>query len=55
MRRHWPAGRDRFYQRAIHSEEFVPIVAVGVVEQFAQSPHRKGLRFVHARNVLRPG
>jgi hypothetical protein len=53
--RHWPAGRDRFYQHAIRSEKFVPIVAVGVVEQFAQCPHREGLRLVHARNVLRPG
>jgi hypothetical protein len=55
LSRHWPAGRDRLYQRAIRSEEFVPIVAVGVVEQFAQRPCRESMRFVHAWNVLRHG
>jgi hypothetical protein len=54
--RHWPAGHDRLYQRAIRSEEFIPIIAVGVVEQFEQRLCREGLRcFVHARNVLRHG
>jgi hypothetical protein len=28
--RHRPARRDRLYQRAIRSEELVPIIAVGV-------------------------
>jgi hypothetical protein len=47
---------DRLYQRSIRSEEFVPIVAVGVVEQFAQCLRRKGLRLVHAaRNVILHG
>jgi hypothetical protein len=52
--RHWLIYGDRLYQRAIRSEEFVPIVAVGDVEQFAQCPCRK-LRLVHARTVLRHG
>jgi hypothetical protein len=51
--RHRPAGRDRLYQRAIRSKEIIPVVAVGVVEQFAQRLCRKGLHF-HARNVLLP-
>jgi hypothetical protein len=55
LSRHWSAGRGRLYQRAIGSEEFVPIVAVGVVEQFAQRPRRESMRFVHAWNVLRHG
>jgi hypothetical protein len=33
--RHWPARRDRFYYRAVRSDKLVPIVAVGVIEQFA--------------------
>jgi hypothetical protein len=33
--RHWLTGVDRLYQRAIRSEELVPIAAVGVVEQLA--------------------
>jgi hypothetical protein len=49
--RHWLTGLDRFYQRAIRSEEFVPIVAFGVVEQFAQRLCRRGLRLVYARNA----
>jgi hypothetical protein len=53
--RHWLIFGDRFYQRAIRSEELVPIVALGVVEQVAQCLHREGLRLVHARNVLRHG
>jgi hypothetical protein len=55
LSRHWLIFGDRLYQRAIRSEEFVPIVAVGVVEQVAQCLHREGLRLVHARNVLRHG
>jgi hypothetical protein len=38
---------DRLYQRTIRSKKFVPIVAVGVVEQFAQCPYREALSFVH--------
>jgi hypothetical protein len=37
---------------AIRSEEFVPIVAVGIVEQFAQCLRRNGLRLVHARERM---
>jgi len=55
MRAFFRAGRDRLYQRVIRSEEFVPIVAVGVVEQFAQRPCRESMRFVHTWNVLRHG
>jgi hypothetical protein len=50
--RHWLTGLDRLYQRAIRSEEFVPIVALGVVEQFAQCPYREVLRLVHARERM---
>src|SRR6516162_1567857 len=50
--RHRPARRDRLYQRAIRSEELVPIVAVGIVEQFAQGQHREGLRLVHAQEPM---
>jgi hypothetical protein len=49
---HWFTGLDRLYQRAIRSEEIVPIVALGVVEQFAQRLCRKGLHLVHARNGI---
>ena len=52
--RHWLTPRDCFYQRAICSDELVPIVTVGV-EQFAQRLRREGLRFLHAWNVLRRG
>jgi hypothetical protein len=55
LSRHRLTGLDRLYQRAIRSEEIVPIVALGVVEQFAQCPHREGLRLVHARNVILHG
>jgi hypothetical protein len=48
LSRHWLASRHRFYQRAIRSEEFVPIGAVGV----AATPVPRGLRFVHARNYF---
>jgi hypothetical protein len=48
-------GRDRLYQRAIRNEELVPIVAIGIVEQFAQCPHREVLRLVHAWTVLLHG
>jgi hypothetical protein len=51
--RHWLIFGDRLYRRPIRSEEFVPIVAVGVVEQFAQCLRRKGLRLIHTPNVLR--
>src|SRR6516162_10253228 len=50
--RHWPARRDRFYQLSICCDEFVPIVAVGIVEQFAQGQDRERLRFVHARERM---
>jgi len=55
LSRHWLAGCDRLYQRAIRSEELVPIVAVGVVEQFAQRLRRNGLRLVHARERIAAG
>jgi hypothetical protein len=50
--RHWPGRRDRFYQLSICSDEFVPIVAVGIVEQFAQGQDRESLRLVHARQRM---
>jgi hypothetical protein len=46
---------DRIYQRAIRSEEIVTVVALGVVEQFAQGQHRESLHLVHAQNLLSRG
>jgi hypothetical protein len=43
------------YQRAVRSDQLIPIIAIGVVEQVGQCMHRcEGLHSVHARNVLRP-
>jgi hypothetical protein len=53
--RHWLAGLDRLYQRSICRGQFVPIIAVGIIEQFAQCQHRENLRLVHARNLLPRG
>jgi hypothetical protein len=53
--RHWLIFGDRLYQRSIRSEEFIPIIAVGVVEQFPQCLRRKGMCLVHARNVILHG
>ena len=51
--RHRPARRDRLYQRAIRSEELVPIIAVGVIEQVAQGDHCQSLRLIHAGTYCR--
>jgi hypothetical protein len=46
LSRHWLIFDNCLAQHPIRSDEFVPVVALGVVEQAAQCPHREGLRLV---------
>ena len=52
LSRHRITGCDRVLQHTNQSEEFVPVVAVELIEQIAQCSSREDLRFVHARGPV---